>query len=124
MDFWNYFWIVVEIFFFVTYLILLFWIISDLFRDHKLGGWWKAVWVVCLIVFPLITALVYLIARGGGMAARQQVAVQQAKDSTDAYIRQVAGSSPTEQIATAKELLDSGAIDQSEFDKLKAAALA
>jgi hypothetical protein len=123
VDFWNYFWIIVEIFFFVTYLLMLFWIVSDLFRDRELSGWWKAVWVVFLIIFPFISALVYLLARGGGMAARQQADVQVAKASTDAYIRQVSGSSPAEQIATAKELLDAGAIDQSEFDKLKAAAL-
>ncbi|GAA4847986.1 SHOCT domain-containing protein [Luteimicrobium xylanilyticum] len=124
MSFWNYFWLVVEIFFFFAYLVVLFMIITDLFRDHKLSGWWKAVWVICLIIFPLITALVYVIARGNGMAERQVQAQQQAKAATDGYIRDVAGASPADQIATAKQLLDSGAIDQAEFDKLKAAALA
>ncbi|GMA25576.1 membrane protein [Luteimicrobium album] len=124
MSFWNYFWLVVEIFFFFAYLVVLFMIITDLFRDHKLSGWWKALWVICLIIFPLITALVYVIARGNGMAARQVQAQQQARAATDSYIREVAGASPADQIATAKELLDSGAIDQAEFDKLKAAALA
>ncbi|MGC5166614.1 SHOCT domain-containing protein [Luteimicrobium sp. DT211] len=124
MSFWNYFWLVVEIFFFFAYLVVLFMIISDLFRDHKLSGWWKALWVICLIIFPLITALVYVIARGNGMAQRQVQAQQQAKAVTDGYIRDVAGASPADQIATAKQLLDSGAIDQAEFDKLKAAALA
>ena len=124
MSFWNYFWLVVEIFFFFAYLVVLFMIITDLFRDHKLSGWWKAVWVICLIIFPLITALVYVIARGNGMTQRQIASQQQAKAATDSYIRNVAGASPADQIATAKQLLDSGAIDQAEFDKLKAAALA
>ncbi|HWK93200.1 MAG TPA: SHOCT domain-containing protein [Luteimicrobium sp.] len=124
MSFWNYFWLVVEIFFFFAYLVVLFMIITDLFRDHKLSGWWKAVWVICLIIFPLITALVYVIARGNGMTQRQIASQQQAKAATDSYIRNVAGASAADQIATAKQLLDSGAIDQAEFDKLKAAALA
>ena len=124
MSFWNYFWLVVEIFFFFAYLVVLFMIITDLFRDHKLSGWWKALWVICLIIFPLITALVYVIARGNGMTQRQIASQQQAKAATDSYIRNVAGASPADQIATAKQLLDSGAIDQAEFDKLKAAALA
>ena len=124
MSFWNYFWLVVEIFFFFAYLVVLFMIITDLFRDHKLSGWWKALWVICLIIFPLITALVYVIARGGGMAERQVRSQEQAKAATDSYIRTVAGASPADQIATAKQLLDSGAIDQAEFDKLTAAALA
>ncbi|MFC8733618.1 hypothetical protein ACFT5B_14275 [Luteimicrobium sp. NPDC057192] len=124
MSFWNYFWLVVEIFFFFAYLVVLFMIITDLFRDHKLSGWWKALWVICLIIFPLITALVYVIARGNGMTQRQIATQQQAKAATDSYIRNVAGASPADQIATAKQLLDTGAIDQAEFDKLKAAALA
>ena len=123
MSFWNYFWLVVEIFFF-AYLVVLFMIISDLFRDHKLSGWWKAVWVICLIIVPMITALVYVIARGKSMAERQVQSRQQSKAATDSYIRSVAGASPADQIATAKQLFDSGAIDQGEFDKLKAAALA
>ena len=124
MSFWNYFWLVVEIFFFFAYLVVLFMIITDLFRDHRLSGWWKAVWVICLIIFPLVTALVYVIARGNGMAQRQAETQRQAKAATDSYIRDVAGASPADQIATAKQLLDSGAIDQAEFEKLKTAALA
>jgi uncharacterized membrane protein YcjF (UPF0283 family) len=124
VSFWNYFWLVVEIFFFFAYLVVLFMIITDLFRDHRLSGWWKAVWVICLIIFPLVTALVYVIARGNGMAQRQAETQRQAKAATDSYIRDVAGASPADQIATAKQLLDSGAIDQAEFEKLKTAALA
>jgi len=123
MDFWS----IVEIFFwsfvFIAYLMALFSIIGDLFRDHKLNGWFKAIWVLFLIFFPFITALVYLIARGRGMAERSQAAQKQAQDAANTYIRQVAGSTPADDIAKAKSLLDSGAISQAEFESLKAHAL-
>ena len=111
-------------FIFVSYLFALFAIIGDIFRDTKLGGGWKAVWIFFLIFFPIVTALVYLIARGRGMSERQVAAASHYKSAQDDYIRQVAGTSPTDQIAQAKGLLDSGAISQAEFDALKAKALA
>ena len=126
MDFWNYFWLLVWWFFFIVYLIILFQIIADLFRDRELSGWWKALWMIGLIVVPFLTALVYIIARGSGMAERHFAAAQAAKAQTDTYIREVAttGQSPADQIATAKALLDSGAITADEFAALKAKALA
>jgi len=124
VDFWDFFWLLVWSFFFIAYLIVLFQIIADLFRDKDLSGWWKAVWIVFLIFLPILTSLVYLIARGRGMAERQVSAVAQAKQDTDAYIRQVAAASPTDQIASAKSLLDAGAITPEEFAQLKAKALA
>lgn len=124
MDFWDWFWLMVWAFFFVAYLMILFNILGDLFRDKDTSGWIKAVWVIFLLIFPWITALVYLIARGPGMAERSAAAMDQAKTDTDAYIRSVAGTaSPADHIAQAKALLDSGAISQSEFDALKAKAL-
>ena len=72
---------------------------------------------------PMLTALVYIIAHGNGMAQRQQAALERAKSDTDAYIRQVAGKSPAEEIAAAKALLDAGTIDEQEFAKIKAKAL-
>jgi hypothetical protein len=103
----------------------LFHIIGDLFRDRELSGWWKALWLIALIIFPFLTALIYLIARGRGMAERQAGEMQRAQEATDSYIQQVAGrSNPTDQIATAKNLLDQGTITQTEFDRLKASALA
>lgn len=124
MEFWDVFWLIVYSFFFIAYLFVLFQIVADLFRDHQLSGWWKALWVVFLIFLPVLTALVYLIARGRGMAERQQAAVLRAKSDTDNYIREVAGASPAEQIHRAKELLDAGAITPEEFASLKAKALA
>jgi len=122
----QWFWLLIWWFLFVVYLMILFQIIGDLFRDHKLSGWWKAVWIIFLVVAPFLTALIYLIARGSGMAERQGKAIQEAQASTDSYIRSVAGSgkSPADHIADAKALLDSGAISQAEYDQLKAKALA
>ena len=101
----------------------LFQVISDLFRDGELSGLSKALWIVFLIFLPLLTSLVYLLVRGKGMGQRQRVAVEKAMSETDAYIRQVAGKSPADQIADAKKLLDSGTISADEFAKLKAKAL-
>lgn len=121
-SFWDVVWYTIVIFAFVAYLIVLWHILIDLFRD-KSSGWIKAVWIIFLIVIPFLTALVYLIAKGRGMAERQNEAVTEAKQATDQYIQSVAGKSPAEQIADAKGLLDSGAITQQEFDALKAKAL-
>lgn len=123
-NFWDFVWLIFSAFLFIAYLFVMFQIVVDLFRDNKLGGFAKAVWIVGLIFLPVLTALIYIIARGGGMAERQLAAVQRAKSDTDAYIRHVAGKSPAEQIADAKALLDAGTITQDEYAKLKAKALA
>lgn len=102
---------------------LLFSIITDLFRDTKLNGWFKAIWFIFLLFIPVLTALIYVIARGNGMAKRSAKAQAQAESATQDYIRNVAGNSPADQIASAKQLLDSGAITKTEFDALKKKAL-
>jgi hypothetical protein len=122
--FWGLLWYSLVIFAFIAYLIILFNIIVDLFwRDHRTSGWIKAVWLVFLILFPYLTAIVYLIARGRGMALRAQREVSEAKLETDKYIREAAGRSPAQEIAHAKELLDAGTITPAEFESLKAKAL-
>lgn len=123
-NFWDVVWLILSTFVFVAYLLVLFQILIDLFRDHELGGGFKALWIIGLIFLPVMTALVYIIARGRGMAERQRSAVQRAKSDTDAYIREVAGKSPAEQISQAKTLLDAGTINADEFARLKAKALA
>jgi ABC-type multidrug transport system fused ATPase/permease subunit len=123
--FWHFLWSTIVIFAFIAYLMILFNILTDLFwRDHQTSGWVKAVWVIFLILFPYLTAIVYLIARGNGMAERARAAAQSAKKQTDDYIKHAAGRSPAEEIAHAKELLDAGTITQTEFEGLKAKALA
>jgi predicted ferric reductase len=123
-NFWDLVWLLVSTFVFVAYLLVLFHIVVDLFRDTELGGFAKAMWVIGLIFVPVLTSLVYLVARGSGMAKRQQEALRKAKAQTDSYIRDVAGKSPAEQIADAKSLLDAGTITAEEFARLKAKALA
>src|SRR5215204_2694528 len=123
-NFWDLIWWFIWIFAFTAYLFALFAIIGDLFRDRALNGWWKAIWIIFLIFVPFLTALVYLIARGNGMAERSHKEAKQYQAATDDYIRGVAGASPADEIAKAKGLLDSGTISQGEYDLLKAKALA
>ncbi|MEV7692734.1 PLDc N-terminal domain-containing protein [Microbacterium sp. NPDC089189] len=108
---------------FVGYLFALFAIVADLFRDHTLNGWWKAVWVVFLVFVPFLTALIYLIARGQGMAVRSDRAAREAHSATESYIQRVAGKSPADEIAAAAGLLAAGSITADEFTVLKAKAL-
>ncbi|MBZ5741357.1 SHOCT domain-containing protein [Nocardioides mangrovi] len=125
-SFWDFFWFIISFFLLMAYLVVLFQILTDLFRDRSTSGVMKAVWVFFLIVFPLITSLVYLIARGQGMAERNMAAVKAAQASQEEYIRSVSSGagSPADEIARAKALLDSGTITEAEYDALKAKALA
>jgi hypothetical protein len=113
--------------FFIWIAALMVWFrcLWDLFGDRSLSGWAKAGWAVLLIFVPWLGALIYLIVRGRSMTERQMTAVAQQQAEQDKYIQQVAGSKgPADQIAGAKELLDSGAITQTEYETLKAKALA
>jgi len=123
-NFWDFVYLIFSTFLFVAYLMILFHVIVDLFRDSELGGGYKALWLIALVFLPFLSALGYVLFRGEGMAQRQRVARERAKSDTDAYIRQVAGKSPAEQIAEAKALLDASTISQGEFDRLKEKALA
>ena len=118
-------WSMIVFFFFFIWIMILFQVFGDLFRDHEESGAKKVLWVLFVIIAPFLGVLIYLIVRGQGMAQRQQAAAAQAQKDFNAYVQDVAGSSgsPTDQIAKAKQLLDSGAIDQAEFGRLKAKAL-
>ncbi|ANS31584.1 SHOCT domain-containing protein [Rhodococcus opacus] len=122
-SFWDLFWYTLMVFAFVAYLMILFQVLGDLFRDRGMSGLGKTLWIIFLIVLPYLSVFVYLIARGRGMAERHLEAQSAAKQATDHYIREVAGKSAAEQIADAKALLDAGTITQAEFDTLKAKAL-
>lgn len=128
MSFGENFWDIVLwslwIFAFVAYFYVLFAIISDLFRDHQLNGWLKAVWIIFLVFLPFLTALVYIIARHTGMAERSAKEARDVRQATDSYIRDVAGSSPSEEISKAKLLLEQGVISASEYEAIKSKALA
>jgi Short C-terminal domain/Phospholipase_D-nuclease N-terminal len=116
--------LIFEIFFFVIWIWILITILSDLFRDHELSGWWKAVWVLFLVFIPFLTALIYLIARGSGMRERALKAQAEAKHHMDAYIQQQAHSSPADELHKLNELKQKGALSDEEFDKAKAKLLA
>ncbi|MGW9629881.1 SHOCT domain-containing protein [Agromyces sp. NPDC055520] len=100
-------------------------VIVDIFRDHTLNGWAKALWVLFLVFLPFLAAFIYLIARGRGMAERNAARMADSQAASADYIRSVAGSasSSATEIEKGKQLLDSGAITQAEYDALKAKAL-
>ncbi len=113
-----------EIFFFVIWIWILITILSDLFRDHETSGWAKAVWVLFLVFVPVLTALVYLIARGGGMRDRTIKAQAEAKQHMDTYIREQAHASPADELHKLNDLREKGAITGEEFERAKAKLLA
>ncbi|HVQ18110.1 MAG TPA: SHOCT domain-containing protein [Actinomycetes bacterium] len=127
MDLGDFMWSLLVIFFMVIYFMILFSIISDLFRSHDLNGVSKAIWVLALLVLPLISILIYLITRGDGMTQRAIEGAKKAQEQQVQMASQVVagagGGSASDQIAQAKQLLDSGAINAAEFDALKKKAL-
>jgi hypothetical protein len=124
MDFWEFLGFFIWGYIFFAYLVILFAIVADIFRDAQLNGWLKAMWILLLVFIPFITALIYVISRGRAMGARRAAAASEARADTDDYIRSVAAPSASEEIAKARELVNSGAISQSEYEQLKARALA
>jgi hypothetical protein len=118
-------WTLLIFFAWVIWFWLLITIFADIFRRHDIGGGKKALWVIFVIITPFIGVLIYMIVESKGMADRQAQAAQTAKSQTDDYIKTVAAEADAPgQIAQAKQLLDSGAINQQEFDALKQKALA
>ena len=115
-------WTMIVFFAWVIWIWIVITVLSDVFRRHDIGGWHKAAWVVFVIVLPFLGVLVYLIAQHEGMRERSTKQAEAQKQVFDQYVREAAGGSAAE-IAKAKELLDSGAISQAEFEAVKAKAL-
>lgn len=117
-----------EFFIFFAWFMCLWWIFGDLFRSRDLGGFAKTLWALFIIFLPFLGTFVYLIARGHGMSDRTLESQREIQRQQAEYIQSVAGSSSgsstTDQIASAKSLLDSGAITEQEYDQIKAKALA
>ncbi len=121
----NIVWTMLVFFGLVIWLRLLFTVFGDVFSRHDISGWAKAGWCVLSIILPFVGVLLYLGTQGEGIAARNAERLQAAQSQVDQYVRDTAGSSgATQEIANAKQLLDSGAISQAEFDTLKQKALA
>jgi ABC-type multidrug transport system fused ATPase/permease subunit len=112
---------VLEVFLFAAWLMVLFTIIGDLFRDHQISGLSKAAWIVFLIFVPFLAALIYLIARGDGMRERAMSQQQEAQKQIDSYIRQTAGGgSAADELAKLATLHDEKKLSDEEFEKAKA----
>ena len=122
--FMDVFWTMLIFFFWVIWIWILVTVLIDLFRRHDISGWGKAAWALFVIVLPYLGVFIYLITQGKSMAERRADEIRASRASFDDHVRSVAASDPGDQIAKAKELLDSGAIDQAEFEQLKGKALA
>ena len=119
----NGLWYMIIFFAFVIWIWLLITVFADIFRRRDTTGVMKALWIVFVILLPYLGVLIYLIAEHDGMADRNMAQMKAAREQQDDYIKSVASSSSADQIAKAKQLLDSGAITQAEFDTLKQKAL-
>ena len=118
-------WTMLVFFLWISWFILLFHIIGDVFRRHDIGGGKKAVWLIFLVLVPFLGVLIYIVANGDDMARRNAEAAASARSDMDEYVRSVASSGgAAAEIERAKGLLDSGAISQAEFDAIKAKAIA
>src|SRR3954453_17008429 len=115
---------IIWIFLFVAWILVLFTIIGDLFRDHQLSGWVKAVWILFLIFIPFLTALVYLIARGQGMRERSIKEQADVRRHFDSYVRETAGTTPVDELHKLNDLKEKGAISDEEFERMKAKLIA
>ena len=119
----NFIWLMILFFAFVIWFWILISVFSDIFRRRDIGGGMKAIWIIFVVLFWWLGVLIYLIVEHKGMADRSMEQMKAAQAQQAEYIQTVAGTSPADQIASAKSLLDSGAITQAEFDTLKAKAL-
>ena len=119
------FWSMLVFFVWVMWFMLLFRIWGDIFSRHDLSGLGKTVWLIFTIVVPFLGVFVYLIKENDGMNQRALDRARAQQSQMDDYVRSTAGAgSPADDIEKAKQLLDSGAITQAEFDAMKAKALA
>ena len=117
-------WTMFVFFAWILFFWLLFGVFGDLFSRHDLSGWAKAGWTIVVIIFPFLGIFIYLITQGKSMGERAQQRAQSQQTQMDDYVRSVATSGSAEEIAKGKQLLDSGAITQAEYDQLKSKALA
>jgi len=116
-------WTMIIFFLWVIWFWLLFTVFADIFRRHDISGVKKTVWIVFTILVPFLGVFVYLITQNVGMTERQLARTRAQRDQFDAYVRETAGGGAAAEIDKAKQLLDSGAITQAEFDTIKQKAL-
>ncbi len=120
----NILWTTLVVFAWVIFIWIAITVLIDVFRRRDISGWGKAAWVIFVVILPWIGVLVYLIANHDGMAERRMKETQASQAQFDEYVRTTAGTGGAAgEIEKAKQLLDSGAITQDEFDRIKAKAL-
>lgn len=115
---------VLAIFVFMAWILVLFTILGDLFRDHEMSGWGKAAWVLFLVFLPFLTALIYLIARGSGMRERAIAEQKHQQEQLSEYVKATAGGSSADELTKLAKLRDDGVISAEEFESQKAKLLA
>jgi Phospholipase_D-nuclease N-terminal len=120
----NIIWTMLVFFGLFLWIMLIFRAFADLFGRHDVSGWGKAAWTILIILVPLLGVCIYLLSQGKGLGERELAKAQKSQGEFNDYVKTVAAASPAEDIAKAKGLLDSGAIDADEFARLKAKALA
>ena len=119
------FWTIIVFFLWILWFWLLFTVFADIFRRHDLSGWGKAGWLIFTIVLPFLGVFVYLVSQNDGMTQRNAQQAQSQRAQFDTYVREAAGSGgAAAEIERAKQLLDTGAITQAEFEAIKQKALA
>ncbi|MDH6115088.1 putative membrane protein [Kitasatospora sp. MAP12-15] len=121
----NVFWTICVIFLWVVWIMLLFRVFGDIFRDHELGGWGKAGWSVLVLILPFVGVFVYLVARGKGMHEREVERARRSQEAFQAYVRETAGpTGSADELARLAELKNRGDITEEEYQRAKAKALA
>lgn len=120
------FWTMLLVFVWISWLIIFFHVVIDIFRSHDMGGWAKAAWFLLVVLLPLLGVLIYVLARGDSMRDREIARAQAQQDQMDAYVRQAAGTSGgvADELAKLSELKNSGVISDAEFETQKAKLLA
>ena len=124
MSFMNVFWEICIVFAWIFWFWLLITVFGDLFRRHDIGGGAKTGWIIFVIILPFLGTFIYLVSQGHGMTERRIAEAQAAQSQFDAQVKAAAGGGSAAEIEKAKQLLDSGAINQAEFDAMKAKVLA
>ena len=118
------FWTMLVIFFWVAWLMILFRVFGDLFRNKEMGGWAKALWVIFVILVPFLGVFIYLIVEGRHMAERDVVQIQTNEAAFQSYVRETAATaSPADELAKLKDLHTSGVLTDAEFEAQKAKIL-
>lgn len=120
VSFGQFVWVMIEMFFLFMFIWIFIGVIADLFRDHQISGWGKAAWVIFLIFIPLLGTLVYLIARGKGMAERSMAQQAKAQADFDEYVKKAAGSGSAGELEKLAELHENGKLTDDEYEKMKA----